>query len=197
MKVAFIGTMMSGKTTAADYLVDTYGFTRLAFADPVKYIAADLLNHMIDVLGTYTGNRDSSYDWTYNQIQKRKGEPQVRKLLQLVGTELGRELLGHENVWVDILVDRANTYDSVVVDDCRFPNELEALRESGFHIVRITRPEKDRIHMVHDRYGDGANNILIHPSETSLNHYEPDSNLYAESIEGVYTGVEMMLDIVD
>lgn len=185
MKIAFIGKMFSGKTTAADYLVNQHAFTKLAFADPVKSISADILNLVASRLG-------QPMTWTYEEIQRRKGEAQVRKLLQLVGTELGRELIGYEDVWVDLLVHDVRGRDNIVIDDCRFPNEAQALKDSGFLIVRMNRPEEDRIALMKEKYPTTYENILHHPSETSLDDFKADLILSASDVQSIYKSVEII-----
>lgn len=183
MKVAFIGKMMSGKTTSANYLVRNYGFTRLAFADPVKVAAAKLLNLLEIEIGPEGSWESEDAFWDYDRIQREKGNPAVRKLLQLVGTELGRELIGYEDVWVDLLLSQVDNHEHVVVDDCRFPNEAEALRDAGFSLIRVTRPENDRIALVKARYPTTFKDILSHPSETSLDGFDADNTFDARNLQ--------------
>lgn len=183
-KVAFIGRMFSGKTTASNILVQDMGFVKLAFADPVKIVSAAMLDQMNAYLRVYDlPALNSNGAWDYDTIQKRKKEPQVRKLLQLVGTELGRELVGYENIWVDILLKSAEDLECVVVDDCRFPNEADALREHGFRIVRVDRPVEDRLTLMRKAYPHDLESIMDHPSETSLDLYEHDDYLFAEDLD--------------
>ncbi|WGG14389.1 dNMP kinase [Salmonella phage phC17] len=55
-----------------------------------------------------------------------------RKMLQLVGTELGRQLV-HERIWLIILEQSIakDDPDVAVITDVRFPNEGELLRETN------------------------------------------------------------------
>ncbi|QXV85193.1 dNMP kinase [Escherichia phage TrudiGerster] len=55
-----------------------------------------------------------------------------RKMLQLVGTELGRQLV-HERIWLIILEQSIakDDPDVAVVTDVRFPNEGELIRETN------------------------------------------------------------------
>lgn len=65
------------------------------------------------------------------------------KLLQILGTEWGRDHI-HQDIWVNIAKYRANQFVSmspenvVIIDDCRFPNELEAFPEA--FKVRLEAP---------------------------------------------------------
>src|SRR5690606_36949048 len=89
MKVAFIGKMGSGKSTAAQYLVDRYGFVRLAFADPVKIVTTQMLNQFQAYLHVYGISTVDPYrPWTLADLDARKNDPIIRKMIQFVGTEL-------------------------------------------------------------------------------------------------------------
>lgn len=69
-----------------------------------------------------------------------------RYAMQTLGTEWGRMILG-EDVWTNIMLLRARSRIedgfSVVIDDVRFPDEVNALRLLGATIVRIVRPGVD------------------------------------------------------
>lgn len=79
-----------------------------------------------------------------------------RRMLQLVGTELGRELI-REDVWLRTLLYKINKYspDLAVVTDVRFPNELNFIADSGdedidSYVLEIVRPHNpDRTTIKH------------------------------------------------
>jgi dephospho-CoA kinase len=157
-RIAFVGPMGSGKTTAAEYLVKQ-GFTRVGFADAVKDIAAEVMEAFDAALGF------GGPVWDRDRINENKGTPGIRKLLQVVGTDIGRELYG-DDVWINKLLSELDPDTSYVIDDVRFPNEAQALRESGFTIVRIDRDPDDRTHYLASNYGvEKVAELLEHPSE--------------------------------
>lgn len=131
MKRVFIGITGragAGKTTFANFLRDALAETEVRdrcgivpFAAPVKEIATKM---------GWDGKKDE------------KG----RRLLQLIGTECGRECIG-QDVWVKAWFGRvragASTLELVTIaDDVRFENEAWAIRSLGGLIVRIDRPER-------------------------------------------------------
>lgn len=104
---------------------------------------------------------------------KKDGE-----LLQILGTEYGRKKLG-ENVWVDAVRRRVNKHleahskGFVVIDDCRFPNELEAFHDA--HKIRLVAPEEVRKARCSYWREDTK-----HPSETALDEYEEKKMFHCE-----------------
>lgn len=65
--------------------------------------------------------------------------PEIRRLLQRMGTQAGRATLG-ENVWIDAALRTGKEGALNVVTDVRFPNEAEAIRSAGGVLVRVVRP---------------------------------------------------------
>src|SRR5690606_25530789 len=57
---------------------------------------------------------------------------------QLIGTDIGRAL--DDSVWIRYLLEHLPD-GPVAVDDVRFVNECEVLREAGFRLVRLTAPQ--------------------------------------------------------
>ncbi|AFQ22200.1 deoxynucleoside monophosphate kinase [Pectobacterium phage My1] len=67
-----------------------------------------------------------------------------RILLQLIGTEFGRQMLG-ESVWIDVLCNRVDEvyFGLVLITDARFDNEAKAIldRLPNPNVMRIITPE--------------------------------------------------------
>lgn len=113
----------------------------------------------------------------YNHTQKLiKLTP--RKLLQLLGTEAGREIL-HPNIWVNALfadyksgyveqgvgwVETENDYPNWIITDVRFPNEVKVIEDRGGVVIRVNRDYKNPL------MPDVA--IPEHPSETALDDHD-------------------------
>lgn len=192
-RIAVVGKMHSGKTTLANMLVDN-DYERIAFADPVKRISAEMLTHLAQ--GTESVTRwqpNYHYYYDYDDMNVLKADPAIRKLLQLVGTELGRQWLGPEDLWIQMFkndIKGISESEPIVNDDCRFVNEGAALREMGFTIIKLVRDETERIDsirralkskMVHssDHEIDVALvEILSHGSETEVDKIPFDVVVY-------------------
>lgn len=127
--LAFTGPAGSGKSTAAKHL-ELFGYRRIRFAGPLK--------RMMRALGLSDEQIEGSLKDLPTDLL---GGKTPRFAMQTLGTEWGRNLLG-ENFWVGIWERNAAWYlngllQRVVVDDCRFQNEAEAVHRLGGKIIRI------------------------------------------------------------
>lgn len=71
-----------------------------------------------------------------------------RLLLQLLGTECGRQIL-HPNIWVNSLMSgykfmdtNGVRYPKWIITDLRFPNEVKSIQDRGGLTIRIERPAR-------------------------------------------------------
>lgn len=158
--VGLSGYAGSGKDTAAEALI-AKGFTRVSFFDKAREVAL-ALNPLIPVV--VPGIRGAADQTTYVRLAdwveahgwtEAKRNLEVRNLLQRLGTEAGRRVLG-ENVWVDAVM-RDLPDGNLVFTDMRFPNEYDAVIAAGGVAVRINRP--------------GVEAVNAHPSETALDEH--------------------------
>lgn len=140
--VAFTGLAGSGKSTAAAYLVKRHGYERVRFAGPLKAMMAAL------------GCTPEQIDGSEKELPcDLLGGKSPRHAMQTLGTEWGRDLITPD-LWIrawQAAVAKVPAGVPIVVDDCRFPNEGEAVRAAGGVIVRIERP--------------GAGTSSVHASE--------------------------------
>ncbi len=139
--IAFAGYATSGKDTAANYLVEKYGYERRAFADKLKDSVAALLNI----------NREQIERWKLDPdveiqvVRKVKDGFSVlewqtfRNFLQRYGTESHRDVL-HEHIWIDYTLAEYHSGLRWAISDLRFENEAKAVRSQGGKVVWITRP---------------------------------------------------------
>jgi hypothetical protein len=140
MLIAMSGLKNSGKDTAASVLINEYGFTKVAFADALRE-ALLILNPQIDLYGNSLRLSQLITQFGWDKI--KNDVPEVRRLMQVFGTEVGRQLLG-ENVWVDLLAkkypDLKDCSTRYVITDCRFPNEAQFVYDHLGEICWIERP---------------------------------------------------------
>ena len=150
MIVGFCGLAGSGKTTAADALV-AIGFVRIPFAAPLK--------RMFAALEIEPSEGEDPREWRETPHPLLCGKT-PRQALQWLGTEYGRECIGHD-FWVRLWAAEACRYAHIVADDVRFANEAAAIRQAGGIVIRI------------DRAGAGSASGAGHVSERM--DFEPDA----------------------
>lgn len=176
--IGLSGYARSGKDTVADILVNQHGYTKMSFAEPMRE-ALYRLNPKIDVAdvqGISLATAVNGLGW-----EQLKGDsPDVRPLMQRLGTEVGRQMFG-ENFWVDQAIQRIPDGAKAVFADTRFQNEAQAIRELGGKVWRITRP------------GVGPTNN--HISEVDLDNYEFDNRINNDgALEDLEKSVEFILE---
>lgn len=139
MIIGVVGFIGSGKGTAADILVQKYGFTKLSFADAVKDATAAIFGWQRPLLEGDTAEsrefRETKDEWWSNRFER---DFTPREALQLMGTEAGRDVF-HPDLWIFALEHKLAMYKDVVIADVRFPNEIDFIRSKGGFIVRVTR----------------------------------------------------------
>lgn len=126
--IAFVGKAGSGKSTAAQYLAVQHGFRIVKFAAPLK--------RMLSAVGLDTEEIEGSLK---QQPCDRLMGQTPRHAMQTLGTEWGRNCI-HPDFWVNLWAMEVETKRLVAVDDCRFQNEAEAVRDFGGAIIEIRRP---------------------------------------------------------
>jgi hypothetical protein len=140
MIIGICGLIGSGKDTAADYLVNFHEFRRESFANSLKDAAAAVFGWNRDMLEGRTKEsrewRERKDEWWSNRLGK---EITPRWVLQYWGTEVIRQGF-HDDMWIASLENKLRaSKDSIVITDCRFPNEISGLKEQGAKIVWVQR----------------------------------------------------------
>ena len=170
--IALIGKKRSGKDTFANVLVEEFGFTRVAFADPLRAAALEL-DPWVPIHGSLARLRRTTPGIQASSIVRLSAlieavgwetakdlVPEVRRLLQRFGTEAIRKI--EPDFWINAARKTIDEIEGpVVVTDCRYPNEADFAESVGGHLIRIVRP--------------GAESADAHPSETALDDRRVDA----------------------
>lgn len=155
MIVGFSGYLRSGKDTAAQALIAD-GYEHRSFAKALKDMAYNL-NPIIATREVW--NEDGPDRWRTEVLRlqavvdecgwemAKDRFSEIRALLQRMGTDAGRKVLG-ENIWVNTAlrglsnINRIAAADDpdVVFTDVRFPNEADGIAALGGLVIRINRP---------------------------------------------------------
>lgn len=195
--LAITGRKQSGKDTLGNFLVSNatelfgpdFVVRKFGFADPLKDMVSELFR--VPLAWLYGTDEDKNrpttiqwgdlphFNWDNNEmIAKVEKCLTVRELLQQFGTEVVRRMDG--DAWVNALyrkIARSECSLAVIID-ARFPNEVNAVKEWGGKVVRLTRNhdvvaehESERA-LDADRFGRGEfdailNNIDLTPGQQS------------------------------
>lgn len=156
----------SGKTTVANYL-HGHGYRILPFAQSLKRMAQIFLTEL--------GLSESEIEQFMHRdkellIPHHNLNVSVRHICQTLGTEWGRSCI-HPTVWLMCWKRKAQELldqgMSIVVDDMRFPNEAQIIRQLGGELWRVERPASQR--------------TTFHASEGSLDGYTFDRRIVNDS----------------
>lgn len=186
------GVARAGKDTVAKVLHDIYGYEIKSYSDALNRALIALnpmvsLNpDMVDEFGNTTALSVKD-GWTRYAIlesavgyEKAKDQPEVRALLQRMGTEVGRNMLG-QDIWVDALFKDRPLGAKWAIVNVRFPNEAEAVWKRGGVVWEVTRP--------------GFKPALGHISDTALDAVAKDAYLHNDgTVEELAQKVITLMD---
>lgn len=153
------GKLRAGKDAVADYLVQRHGYVKIGMSDALHeaMLALDPIV-IVDEFVQYPEGAPG-YGWNTPRKQMRyaelceavgyteaKKKPEVRRLLQVLGTEVGRKMIG-EDTWTNIVRRRIDEFEKrgipVVLTGLRYPNELAIINErhgGGAITIWVERP---------------------------------------------------------
>ena len=138
--IGIVGFIGSGKDTVADYLVNFHRFKRESFANSLKDAVSVVFGWERELLEGRTNQsriwRETKDEWWSKRLDC---DVTPRWVLQYWGTEVVRRHF-HDDMWIASLENRLrSSKDDIVITDCRFPNEIKAIRSAGGKVVRIKR----------------------------------------------------------
>jgi hypothetical protein len=128
MVIGLCGYAGSGKSEAAKYLAEAYGFERRHMGAPLKAM-----------LKTGFGLTDDEIDGAGKEVPCAKllGVTPRRAQIEL-GTKFGRGAI-HPNIWVETFKRGVKVSERIVNESIRFPNEAETIHSLGGYMIRLHR----------------------------------------------------------
>lgn len=126
MLIGITGKARSGKDTVAK-LIEDYGFTQIAYADPLKTAASVIFG--VDISNFYEDDKKEAFNPFWGMTH--------RKMLQTLGTEACRKGID-QDIWLKRAeLTFAEIGNDIVISDVRFDNEAEQIRRLGGTILHV------------------------------------------------------------
>lgn len=137
--IAFAGRKQSGKTTCSEFVKSLYpeelNVKIYNFADPLKQ------DICMNILGL-------TYDQCYGDDEAKNAITDIvwenknltaREIMQFVGTDIFREM--KTDVWASATIKKITNEspDVAIIADCRFPNEVDAIKKANGVVIKLTR----------------------------------------------------------
>ena len=191
--IGLSGAARSGKDTVGKFLEEWHYFKRYAFADPLKKCASEMFGLPLETF--YEGDREIINEfWGFSP----------RQMLQLLGTEGGREVFGYD-LWTkraqmewdthkEAITNSAKYvsgqhlqgHNGMVITDVRFENEAKFVKDQGGIILHIERPG-----------ADGSVGVSNHASEAGYPDELKDYTiLNIAGIQELYATTEFALELL-
>jgi dephospho-CoA kinase len=150
VKIGLCGIMASGKTTLAEQLIQNYSdFTRVSLANAVKEFA----NFIFDIPEGYK-----------DRVAYQKMGDGARNYL-------------FQDVWIETLLQQVAEQEGFnkhfIVDDIRYENEVNKLKEKGWYIVKLDINEDLQLDRLKATYPDDWEvhaEARSHASESQVNN---------------------------
>ena len=141
--IVICGLIGHGKDTAAGFLIEQ-GFERVSFAGVLKDACSNIFGWDRELLEGTTDEsrewRETTDEWWADRLDIPNFTP--RLALQQVGTDALRTHF-HPDIWVAACERQIiNTDKNVVISDCRFFNELSAIKNLGGTTAVVWRHDK-------------------------------------------------------
>jgi hypothetical protein len=190
--IGVVGLIGAGKDTVADYLVNIHQFRRESFANSLKDAVAHVFNWERELL---EGRTKQSREWREQPDpwwSTRLGQAITpRWVLQYWGTEVCRKAF-HDDIWIASLENKIrNSRDDIVISDCRFPNEIKAIKDAGGIVIRVVRgPEPVWFELARIVNQGPKNNIEWRMSKNELEKH----NVHASETAWIGTEFDAMID---
>lgn len=198
--IGLCGRKQNGKSVLSNIAVEKFGFHKLAIADSLKDMICKLLNiDRTKMEEIKNDNTDISFQFNDDSISivsnetgidksaiegivKDKTYDTVRDMLQLLGTELIREL--NPNWHVQKTTERINKLKEeygedvkIIIDDIRFPNELQYIYDNNGESFFIIRPDNWNVSnhaseksITWDMMNDKTNIIINHCTKEAIEY---------------------------
>jgi hypothetical protein len=139
--IAFAGRKQSGKTTSAVILKDFYSeiykedndIKIYNFADPLKQ---DICMNLLGMTHEQCYGEDNQKNYT-TDLEWNNKKLTAREVMQFIGTDIFRSM--KPNIWTEATINRIKKDKPklAIIADCRFPNEVKCIKDSGGIVIKL------------------------------------------------------------
>lgn len=168
MIIAITGYKQSGKSVASKYLQEKYNFTPHNFKD-------GLIKELKQNFPDYLKKESEHHACTIDELFERK-PGSIREFMKNYAVELRRDK--DPDYWVDKWWNVTRHEGRIVVDDCRFLNEVNEIKDRNGIIIRIKKT--------------GQVNTDTHQTESEIDSIPADYTI--EAIQGDHAKIHSDLD---
>lgn len=180
--IAFAGRKQSGKTTCSEFVANLFvgqllGSVKIFnFADPLK---KDICINILGLTHDQCYGSDDQKNELVNCYWDNK-QLTAREVMQFVGTDIFRTM--QNNVWASATIKKIHNEkpDLALIADCRFPNEVDAVKSVGGYVIKLTR----------NPYNS------THTSETALDDSNYDNSNFDLVIDNRYLDINQQNSLV-
>jgi hypothetical protein len=141
--IAFAGRKQSGKTTCSEFVtqylngaVEPFNSTKIYnFADPLK---KDICMNILNMSERQCYGTDDDKN-TLTECYLDDKQLTAREVMQYVGTNFFRKI--KHDVWISATINKIKQENPnfAIIADCRFPNEVEAIKNNNGIVIKLTR----------------------------------------------------------
>jgi hypothetical protein len=141
--IGFAGRKQSGKTTCSEFVakyfngsIETFNGAKIYnFADPLK---KDICMNILGLTYDQCYGDDVSKN-QYTEVYWNDIKLTAREVMQLVGTDIFRKM--KKDVWASSTINKIQNEQPklAIIADCRFPNEVEAIKNAGGLVIKLNR----------------------------------------------------------
>ncbi len=173
--IAFAGRKQSGKTTCSEFvakyyngLIEPINSAKIYnFADPLKKdICINILGLSHEQCYGEDIDKNTNTDIYWNDTQLT-----AREVMQFVGTDIFRKM--KPDVWAGATISKIQREQPqlAIIADCRFPNEVEAVKNAGGFVIKLTRNPYN---------SDHTSEVALDPENYSVSNF--DLVIYNENL---------------
>jgi len=142
MIIAFAGRKQSGKTSACEFTASVFAETLRKnvaiynFADPLKKMCIEIFGLTYEQCYGTDEEKNEYVDCKWPDSGKVMS---AREVMQYVGTNIFRKM--QHNVWAGATIRKIQDENLplALIADCRFPNEVEAVKNAGGLVIKLNR----------------------------------------------------------